>query len=70
MAKGKTHVADTAGIDIVGLDDKLTAMIEQAVENIDCLAGIGVHGDNVESAILVGREPIEFGPRDWGRNER
>jgi hypothetical protein len=61
MAKGETHVADPAGIDIVGFDGEIAAMIEQSVEDIDGLARIGIHGDDVESAILVRGEAIEFG---------
>lgn len=61
MAKSETHVADPAGVDIMGFDGKIATMIEQTVENVDGLARIGVHGDDMERAILVGGEPIEFG---------
>ena len=48
MAESETHVADPAGVDIMGFDGEIAAMIEQTVENVDGLARIGVHGDDVE----------------------
>ena len=60
MAEGEAHIADPAGIDIVGFDGEIATMIEKTIEDINGLARIGVHGDDVESAILVGGEPIEF----------
>ena len=61
VAKRKTYVADPAGIDIVRFDGEIAAVIEQSVENIDGLARIGVHGDDVESAVLVRRKAVKFG---------
>ena len=42
-------------------DGEIAAVIEQSVENIDGLARIGVHGDDVESAVLVRRKAVKFG---------
>ncbi|GCA53773.1 hypothetical protein KGO5_06245 [Sinorhizobium sp. KGO-5] len=53
MAKSEAHVADPACIDIVGFDGEVAAMIEQTVKDVDCFAGVGIHGDDMESAILV-----------------
>jgi hypothetical protein len=61
MAEGEAHVAYPAGVDIVGFDGEIAAMIEQTVEDIDGFACIGVHGDDVEGAVLVGGETVEFG---------
>ena len=61
MAKGEAHIAYPAGIDIVGFDGEIAAMIEQSIEDIDGFARIGIHGDDVESAVLVRGEPVEFG---------
>lgn len=61
MAECKAHVADAAGIDVVGFDGEIAAVIEQTVQNMDGFAGIGAHGNDVERAVLVGREPVEFG---------
>jgi|GEM_PF-2773049 len=36
-------------------------MIEKPVKNVDGLARIGVHGNDVESAVLVGGEAVAFG---------
>lgn len=60
MAEGETHIADAAGIDIMGFDGEIAAMIEQTVENVDGLACIGVHSDDVERPILVGGEAIKL----------
>ena len=61
VAEGETHIADPAGIDIVGFDSEIAAVIEQTVEDVYGLARIRVHGDDVERPILVGGEAIEFG---------
>jgi hypothetical protein len=68
MAKSETHVADPTGIDIMGFDGEIAAMIEQAVENVDGLARVGVHGDDVERAILVRGEAIKLGAGVAARN--
>lgn len=60
MAKRKAHVADTAGIDIMGFDGEIAAMIKKPVEYVNGLARVGVHSDDMKSAIMVGGEPIEF----------
>ncbi len=70
MTKSETHVADPAGVDIMGFDGEIAAMIQQTVENVDGLARIGVHGDDMERAILVGGEAIKFGAGVRGHSGR
>lgn len=59
MAEGEDVVGETARIGVVLLDPQIGLMVEQAVENMCCVAGIRGDDLGIERRVLVGDVGIE-----------